>query len=1001
MLKVYSASAGSGKTFRLAKEYILLLFGNRYAYRNILAVTFTNKATEEMKERILYSLYVLSSNPSSSPYYAYVAAIAGRENVAAQARMILESLMNDYGAFSVSTIDRFFQRTMRAFAKELGLYASYGVELDRKMIYSESIDDLIDSLGGEGTDRDLLEWLTDAAVASVKEKGKWNVKDLLKSSDADIFSEDFRILSRGEPFERLFPKSSVREVGRRCREITGSFRQEMGRIASVAAGIISGAGMEFSDFKGKSSSPFKCIFDIVAGKSLNVNPRLRKIIDSPVEDWIDPKSPFFSTVESIYANLNGVLKELLDYYDDNLVLYNSADIVAGRLMDLGVKADIAVSMDRILRERNAVMLDDTNQMLSEIISDSDAPFVYEKLGTRYEHYMLDEFQDTSRLQWRNFLPLVSNSLSQGNESLIVGDVKQSIYRWRSGDWRILGGELEEAFPDEIEVESLSVNWRSSENIVMFNNAFFTDAVRAAGDPMLSSVYRDVLQSVPDGKEDPKDGHVHVRFFDKGQNDEPDTYLAESVRKLAENGYGYSQIAVLVRSNKDGARAVSVLMAEGIPVVSNELLALGNSETVQYAVEVLRSTLSSGCCGKSLYSLCEETVSSVSSSQQMSESAYIHAFLDKVNEFVSVQGDDLYKFLVWWDLHSDKLYVSSSDTESAVSVMTIHKSKGLDFDAVVVPYFELELFKPAKKWVKLDEKDFGADLLACVGLTKGGGVGESLFSEELETEIRLQIVDSFNLAYVAFTRSVRELVIICKPFKASLGSKSKSTASTVSEYLYGFCKNACGEGLAFDFGEWTVNSSRKGGEGTSVVVTGLKSYPLSSRLRMSYDSSEYFSEDGFPEKLGRGKVLHEIMSRIVTPADTDASVAVALEQGDISSSQVELVRDEIAKALESVAEYRWFAPGQEMLNEVEIIEPHGNISRPDRVVISEGKAIVIDYKFGNPDPRYGRQVQRYMQLLENMGFADVKGYLWYVDDRHVEELKLKKGAGWTFGVMKSL
>lgn len=988
MLKVYSASAGSGKTFRLAKEYILLLFKDHYAYKNILAVTFTNKATEEMKDRILSSLYVLSSAPCSSPYYADVAALVGENNVASQARMILEALMNDYGAFSVSTIDRFFQRTMRAFARELGLYASYGVELDRNMIYSESIDDLIDSLGDEDTDKELLEWLIDAAVSSVKEKGKWNMKDLLKFNGADIFSEDFRILSRGDSFEKLFPKSSVRKVGRRCREITEGFQRDMGRIAAVATGIISGAGMELTDFKGKSRSPFVCLSAIAAGNSMKIHSKLRDKIDSPIEDWIDRKSPFFSAVETMYAALNDVLKEFFDYYDNNIRLYNSANIIAGRLMDLGVKADIAVSMDRILKERNVVMLDDTNQVLSEIISDSDAPFVYEKLGTRYEHFMLDEFQDTSRLQWRNFYPLVSNSLSQGDESLIVGDVKQSIYRWRSGDWRILGSELEETFRGAIGIESLSVNWRSCENIVMFNNSFFTDAVKQAGDSMLSDVYRDVLQSVPDDKEGSGDGHVHVRFFDKEQQDEQDCYLAEAVKRLVSNGYGYSQIAVLVRSNDNGARAVSVLMAEGIPVVSNEFLLLNSSYSVQYIIEVLKNALSSAEAGKSLYSICEETAASIPSDLQVSESAHIHAFLDKVNEFVAAQGDDLYKFLVWWNLHSDKLYVSSPATEAAVSVMTIHKSKGLDFDAVIVPYFELSLFKSPKKWVKLEEKEFGADLLAYVSLTKESDAANSIFAEELEMERRLQLVDNFNLAYVAFTRSVRELIVICKPFENPPDSKSRQSMSSISEYLYNFCKNTCGEGQSFDFGEWTVAASGKVGTDNSVIVSGLKSYPLRSRLRVSYDSSEYFSEDGFSEKLGRGKVLHEIMSRIVVPADIDASVAVSLDQGDISCSQLQAVKDEIAKALASVSEYRWFSGDFEVLNEVEIIDSYGNINRPDRVLTSSGKAVVIDYKFGSPDTRYAGQVRRYMQLLDNMGFIDVKGYLWYVDEGRVEEQFIK-------------
>lgn len=981
MLKVYSASAGSGKTFRLAKEYIKLLFRHEYAYRNILAVTFTNKATEEMKSRILEQLNVLASCPEKSPYYEDIASACGfsAKETAETARNVLERIMNDYTAFSVSTIDRFFQRTMRAFARELGLYGSYSVDLDRMAVYSEGIDDVVDSIGGDSTDPALIGWLVEMAMDSFERGGKWNVKDFLKNSGTEIFSEEFRIKSGGVPYDRALPKKSIALVRERCGRIMGDFEQGMSGYASRALSVISEGMLAPEDFIGGGRSPFRKLRDIAEGKLFEIPDSLTARIDASSEAWYARTSAFKDRISAVYPSLNDCLHEMKVYYEDNHVLYNTAVAVSSELLRLGVVSDIASAIASILRERNTVMLDDTNQALAGIISDDDTPFVYEKLGTRYDDYLLDEFQDTSRLQWHNFLPLVSNSVSQGGETLVVGDVKQSIYRWRSGDWRIMGGEIKERFPDAL-FESMKENWRSLGNIVSFNNDFFSFAVERCGSSMLSEVYADIRQEVPSLRaQKAEGGHVHIRFLSKDDDvSSADECLLSSISRLRANGYVFSDITLLVRSNSDGERAVELLKNNGIPVISDDSLLVGNSFAVKYVINTLRKTAPGDMPAMSLYAFCEACVAELPEETMAPDTAHVYAFLDKVNEFVSSEGDDPHGFLSWWETFSQSFTVPAPENDYAVRVMTVHKSKGLDFKAVIVPYLEVPMYKASKRWVRLPEDDFGTGLLVPVVLNSKSE--KTLFADDYREEAELSIVDNFNIAYVAFTRGVEELVIICDPLSKAFMS-NPSEPSRISEYLYAFCRENRGEGMSFDFGDWMrASSGNRQNKTENAIVPYFRPLSFGNRLKLAYDSFDYFTDA--PQRRGRGKILHTIMSRIKSVGDIEGSLSRSVMEGDISLAEMPEYLEEINSAVSSVEKYGWFTGKYDVLTEIEIIEPGGRISRPDRVLVSGNEAVAIDYKFGRQEAGHERQIRRYMSLLSSMGYLRVKGFLWYVEQGHI-------------------
>lgn len=984
MLKVYSASAGSGKTYRLAKEYITRILKDENAYRHVLAVTFTNKATEEMKSRILGQLYGLASLREPDEYCRDIALSAGLSptEVIARAKDMLRRMLNDYGSFSVSTIDRFFQRTMRAFARELGLYGSYTVDLDREAVFSEGIDAVMDSLDGSEEDSGRLSWLIETAMDSLENKGGWNIKGILKDSRASIFSEEFRLKSRGVPYGRLLPKESISTVREHCDGIISAFTEEMRGMAAEALSIIGAASLCTEDFHGASRSPFKRLEAIVSDNSYENLKGLVEMADAGADAWTSKSSPKRNLVSGVYGELNPVLCRLSDYYVRNSPAYFTAVRIRPMLLQLGVMSDIAEAIGDILREGNKVMLDDTNQVLSEIISDDDTPFIYEKLGTRYDDFMLDEFQDTSRLQWNNFLPLVSNSVSQGNETLVVGDVKQSIYRWRSGDWRILGEEIGKTF--RTDYESLGENWRSRREIVAFNNEFFTYAVALSGNRMLADVYSDIRQSIPQKRElKAQGGHVHVEFFrnEEGCSEAQDDCIVSEVKGLHERGYRYSDIAVLVRRNEEGRRIVELFKEHGIPTVSEDCMNVNASLCVGHAVRALRDMEPAEVQGKSLYRICEDIFSDMPKEVSVPETAHIYAFLDNVNEFVSAQGDDIRKFLSWWDTAGQEVLVPASELAPAVKVMTVHKSKGLDFKAVILPYFEMLPGNKNWKWLETDEEHFGARLLVPFNL--GQESDNTLFAREYGEEKDLCCVDSFNLAYVAFTRSVDELIIVCKPLRKDILSGG-AVPNRMSEFLYCFCRKARGDGMSFDFGSREeVSAVTENGDAGHVTLSGFVRTSSDDRLRLTYDNYDYFSDKG--SKRGRGQVLHSVMSRIRSKEDIKEALERSLLDGDIGSGDFPEYMKEITEAVLSVESYGWFTGKYDVLNEIEIVEPGGKISRPDRVLVSGNSAVVVDYKFGAPEKRYEKQVSRYMGLLGAMGYGNVKGYLWYVDEGRVSEV----------------
>ena len=990
MIKILKASAGSGKTYNLAKEYIRLLMQSDKAdaYRHVLAVTFTNKATDEMKRRILKELDVLAKDPQKSPYLKDLQAELKMPAAQMQARAAqqLSAILHDYSAFAVSTIDRFFQQTLRAFSREIGQFATYQVQLDREALVAESVDRVLDELSEDG-DGKLLQWLTGSVQEDLRQKGYFSLEGRLQEMAMSL-----KDLPEGEDF----PREKLDALRKDCKEIVKDFEEHVQECAQAALKALADAGVDPAD---SNRGFLKGLYNYQ-----NVKDGVKRPTDSFMNKAPDPEQWFAKSKgnlrDKLHGGLDAPLQAFLDCFGTPFKVYNTARTILGQLYSLGVAAELRQAFTAIQKEKNLLSLDDSNTILKGIIDGTDAPFIYEKLGVRFDHFLLDEFQDTADIQWDNFRPLLENSTASGHDSLVVGDVKQSIYRWRGSDWDLLGSRLEQEFRQAV-VKPLDENYRTCETIVHFNNDFFefaaTELDKLLGTDIIGRLYEDVEQKVK--FKDPAKGSVEVVFTDD--------QMAEILRTLEEvssRGGRWSDVAILVRGNAEGAAIAAELLRNKIPVVSDDSLFVKTSVTVRRLVSQLSlveappqedAPTVAGYLARSmdvhipegyhsLVDLCEALLRDIREADPATfeaEIPYIQSFMDYLQDWVATGGNNLDGFLRAWADADPK--IASPQRGNSVRVMTVHKSKGLEFPFVIVPYAEkVTLFKGNPSWCRpalegspLEQK---ADGMYRVNLD--GSAADSLFEEDYRRERVLQAIDNINVFYVALTRAQYGLKVIGAPMP-----KNYSEPKNMAHLLHAFV----GSDL-YSVGEpYPLGQLERESEGPEALETGYASFPADSghRLKVSPEAADYFGADGSVGLLAsrriRGTVLHGILSRVNVPADLLAAVEAAVASGELPASEqaatLALLRDRMA----SVESRGWFSPDARILSEAAVIGPDGHEYRPDRVVLHpDGSVDIIDYKFGEPNPAYQRQVQRYMSLYRAMGHVAVSGCLWYLETGEV-------------------
>ena len=1056
MLEIMKASAGSGKTYRLARKYISLLLQSkdRYAYRHILAVTFTNKATDEMKGRILKELHVLATRPQESDYHDHFvpAYFPSDSDLQKKAETVLSDMLHDYSAFAVSTIDRFFQQTLKAFSREIGQFASYQVELDKDSLVAESVDRILDSLTEE--DSGLLSWLTDNVLEQIEQGGRYSMDaNLLEMAKRLKSAQRQEVMEKsGVGADKEYPKEKLLEIREICRRIVSDFRAAVKDSARVALDIIEQAGVNPAESNRGFMKKLYQYSEIEDGDAIEALPETftSKALDH--EQWF-AKTKAAKLKPLVYPFLEAPLEDFCALFDKEFKVYNTAQILDGQLYGLGVAGELDKAFKELMKEKNVLCIDDSNTILRDIIDGSDAPFVYEKLGVRYEHFLLDEFQDTAGVQWSNFSPLLHESESKGGESLIVGDVKQSIYRWRGSDWKLLN----DIVPDEFEghkEEVLDTNYRSLANVVNFNNLFFKSAAaildRMNGfekDGPMSVIYSDVRQMT--GKKSSAKGSVSLTFCPK--EDELKKVL-EAVHEAQANGASLSEIAVLVRSNAIGEDVSMYLIDNDIPVITDDSLRVKSSITVRrlvslmsfadnpqdtvngYLAESLDIALPRECGSlvDMVEALFRELKTKDADGLWKGEALHIQSFMDHVQEYVSMNGNSLRGFLKYWD--GENPSICSPSSGESVRVMTIHKSKGLDFPYVIIPFAEnINLYKAGSYWCvpELEETplDGVADGVYDVTLSKASE--DTLFAEDYRKENFLQQVDNINTIYVAMTRAALGMHIIAKTPSAKCLKAVEAGDTTqfadFSQMLYWFASASCGGDVPgneellppftvartaaedgaerFDAGEMVCfGEHRKHGNETATFdISGHDELPSIAlnpqpgdsdedvrergRLKFTADALDFFSKDGetgvSASNRIKGVVLHDILAHVNVPEDLEGAVRQAVQAGELTGAEADEAYRLLSERIAAAAGRGWFpSDADRILNEASLIDTDGQICRPDRVVIADGKVIIIDYKFGEHHRIYERQLKKYAGIWSRLGYEDVTSYLWYV---HTDEV----------------
>lgn len=1071
-LLVYKASAGSGKTFTLAVEYIKHLILNPRAYRQILAVTFTNKATAEMKERILQQLYgIWVSDPASSPYLNRIREDLQRKNlpeddIRLAAGTALQYMLHDYSRFRVETIDSFFQSVMRNLARELELSPNLNIELNNTEVLSDAVDSLIEKLTPSSP---VLAWLLDYINERIADDKRWNVSNEIKRFGWNIFDEGY--IEQGEGLrQQLKDPNTIKLYRNELREMETEALEQMKGFYDQFIGELEAHALIPEDLKGGArgiGSYFRKLRDGRLSDKDTVNATLKNSLDD-AKNWTTKTSAQKNDIIRLAeTSLLPLLQDAETFRPRNNKIVNSCRLSLQHLNKLQLLAHIDEEVRELNREHNRFLLSDTNALLHNLVRDGDSSFVFEKIGANIRNVMIDEFQDTSRMQWDNFKILLLEGLSQGADSLIVGDVKQSIYRWRNGDWGILNalGTKDASFPFPVRVETLKTNRRSETNVIRFNNNLFTAAVEYLNILHLKELqedchplqraYADVAQESP--RTEAK-GYIKATFLEP---DEEHDYteltiisLGEEVQRLLEAGVKLNDITILVRKNKNIPPIADYFdKTMHLSVVSDEAFRLDASQAICMLIDALRylsNPEDKVACASlmmnyelgikkqgsdwdsllttkpeealpeafvtdmetlrlmPLYELLEELFSLFEMKRIEEQDAYLFSFFDAVTEYLQNNSSDLDAFIRYWNETLCNKTIPSGEMDG-IRILSIHKSKGLEFHTVLIPFCDWKLENETNNqliWCSPTETPFST--LDIVPVNYSSTMAESVYRQNYLDE-RLQLwVDNLNLLYVAFTRAGKNLIFWCK--KGQKGTMSELLANALPQVAAREGDENWNEEEPYESGELCPSkytetddrlpearkaSANRLAQKPDKLPVHMESMRHDIEFRQSNRSTDFIQgvdeEESDNRFINRGRLLHTLFSAIETEEDIDNAIDQLVFEGIIGKPETEERIRELTHHAFSLPQVQdWYSGSWYLFNECDIIwQERGELRtrRPDRVMMRGNEIVVIDFKFGKQNKKYNKQVQGYMQLLTRMGYLkeNIEGYLWYVEEDLIEKV----------------
>ena len=1080
-LTIYKASAGSGKTFTLSVEYIKLLIKDPQSYRSTLAVTFTNKATEEMKLRILSQLYgIWKLLPDSKSYIDKIKEDLDvtEEYMSERAGIALHNIVHNYSYFRIETIDSFFQSVLRNLARELDLTANLRIELNDYQIERNAVDELINSLDENS---ELLTWIMEYIRENMDDDKDWNVIGNIKRFGENIFREYYKTNSK-KLNERLLEEGFFKQYTTKLRQMRNEAEVEMQNEAAQFFDALNHNGIEIDDLNNGKNGPAGYFIKIKKGIYNNtiVTKRLQKVLDEGSESsWVKQKSSK-ETQDIVRELANSTLTPLVHHAEDvrqkNWYIYGSAVLTLRHLNQLRLLNSIENKVRMMNVEQNRFLLSDTHTLLHSLIRDTDSPFIFEKIGNYLENIMIDEFQDTSTVQWQNFKVLLEECMSHGEQqgNLIVGDVKQSIYRWRSGDWRMLNN-IEREFPylnSMLNVCSLDTNYRSSRRVITFNNAFFKRASEleyadqksstpdTSSPEQLKKAYSDVAQKVPSFRDN--HGYVSINLLpNEDYRQQALQKTAEAVSLLLDSGANYSDIAILVRSN-DIIQLIAEFFANELPdvkIVSDEAFRLDSSVSVNIIVnamlwlthpdnilakayiakayqtyvlkkseqetnkllataEGIDSALPCALIDKRddlltmpIFELAEQIYTLFNIGNIKGEDAYLYAFYDALTDFIANNTADIDSFVEEWNdsIAAKTIQASAID---GIRIITIHQSKGLEFEHVVIPFCDWTLEKGNTIWCTPQVEPYNELPLIPVDFSASQMKG-TIYEFDYNEEHLQNCVDNLNLLYVAFTRAASSLFVIAQ--RGTPSSRSYIVEQAITDIklegssLDGDPSDKKAE-LLFSYGELEIVETKAKKKSNNIFTpevenmnVDMATFSNKVEFKQSNKSRDFVADDDENTDdddrkqlsyIKTGKILHYLFSTINTTDDIDTSLAQLEMDGLIeeSDTNIKRLRDMLHKRFSNRQVADWFSSRWTLFNECTILDYDAATDtvrehRPDRVMKDEktGEVVIVDFKFGSPRPEYVEQVNRYKALTQNMGYPNVKGYLWFVYSNRIEEV----------------
>ncbi|WP_417875412.1 UvrD-helicase domain-containing protein [Winogradskyella sediminis] len=1030
--KIYNASAGSGKTFTLAKAYLKILIQSKSLdqFKSILAITFTNKAVGEMKERIINMLTSFSADQSLVKPHPMFIAICDELQIAPESlheksKHILKHIIHNYGAFDISTIDGFTHRVIRTFAHDLKLPLNFEVELDQERLLNEAVDSLI---AKAGSDKILTKVLVDFAIEKADDDKSWDVSyDFNKISKLLVNEND--VFAIGTLKEKTLDEFRV--LKQQLSQEIVKLEEKIVSTAQTALTLIAESGLEFNDFN-RSSLPKH--FEKLSTGQFSVG------FDAAWQnDLIEGKTLYPKRVDdSVASTIENIQSQLASCFEESKAAIFAIKLKKGlyrNVTPLSVLNAIKNELEVLKADQNKMLISEFNTIISNEIKNQPTPFIYERLGEKFKHYFIDEFQDTSNMQWENLVPLLENALSTANGSaMLVGDAKQAIYRWRGGEaeqFIKLYNKIDNPFQLEAEVLALDTNYRSAKAVIDFNNSFFKFLSTTA---FSETAYANLYEMAKQKTHSESEGYVNLNFLDPQKDDDVHEMYAnrvlQTIQECQANGFPLDDICVLVRKRKEGVIIANYLNEHGIKITSSETLLLKNSDKVIFInsflklliqpnndtlkVEVLsylaeqlqtedkhlfyitylKNNLDemfselkkldifidkNQCLQLPLYELVEHIVRLFNLNE--TSDAYLQFYLDVVLEFTQKQNADVAAFVNYFEKKADNLSVVTPENMNAVQIMTIHKSKGLEFPVVIFPYADLNIYRELepKVWFPVKAEEYNAFGTLLLNYNKDvahfGETGSLLYNTH-QSQLEL---DNINLLYVVLTRAVEQLYIISKKDISSKGIVNNNTyAGMFINFLQQQNKWVEGE-LNYSFGILKANQNRVEKDITTKPLK-LISVPKEAHNLNIVTKSGLLWDTQQEVAIERGNLVHLVLSKVKTSDDIEFAFNDLLISGDITESALYTLKSLVEDVVGHPKLRPYYTNGFKVYNERDIITNSGQLLRPDRLNINPiNEVVIIDYKTGDVAASHRTQLKAYEAVLNDMNLKVIGKLLVYIND----------------------